>query len=126
MKTSWRNSEQGAALTVAIMAVIMLTAVAGYSLTLAYHQKKLMDTVSGKRIIAYYRAQAGVVNAYWRIRTNYTTGLSPAGSFATDSYNPDPYSIDVDGDGTPDTTVDIGPKNVATGLRPIDSTGNSP
>lgn len=123
MKDIFKKSESGAALTIAIITLVALTGVAGYAMTQAYHQKKLVDTTSGKRIIAYYRAQAGVVHACWRIRTNYTTGLSPAGSFLTDAYDPNPYSIDVDGDSVNDTTIDIGPVNGATGLRTISSRG---
>jgi hypothetical protein len=82
-----------------------------------------VDASSGRRAKIYFLAQAGVVEASSRIRNDYTVGLSPAGSFAVDAYDPNPYSIDVDGDGQIDTTIDIGPANIVTKIRPINACG---
>jgi Tfp pilus assembly protein PilX len=114
-------NDKGMALVVVIVVVIMLALLAGYVTQLGYNQRRLSDTAGGRRAKIYYNAQAGVVHANWRIRTNYTAGLVPAGSFLVDAYDPNPYSIDVDGDGTMDCTVDIGP--VAAGRRSISATG---
>ena len=85
---------------------------------LGYNQKKLSDAAGGRRAKIYYRAQAGVVEANWRIRENI------GGNFTTPAYDPAPYSIDVDGDTVNDCTIDIGPvTNAATKQRAIASTG---
>lgn len=118
------GNPKGVALTLVIVIMIMLGLIAGVVTSLGISQKKLMDAASGRRAKIYYRAQGGVINADWRIRTDYTTGLSPAGTFTNDAYDPGPYSLDVDGDGTNDTTVDIGAvTNVATKARPVYSCG---
>jgi len=112
------------ALTVVIIIIIMLGLLATYVTQLGYNQRRLSDTAGGRRAKIYYRAQAGLVDANWRIRTNYTASLSPVGSFLVDGYDPGAYQLDVDGDGTNDTSVDIGPvTNAATRQRSILSTG---
>ncbi len=111
-------------MSIVLIVLIMLALLAVYIASFSYNQRVFMDRNSSQRIKIYYRAKAGVVNAHWRIRTNYTAGLSPGGSFATDAYDPAPYSLDVDGDGVYDTTVDIGPvTNAATKQRAINATG---
>ena len=122
MRILGRQHRDGMAMTVAIIVIIILVSIVGYATTLGFNQKKLLDLSTGKRMIVYYRAQAGAVEAAWRIRENYTTGLLPAGTFADPNYNPAAYSIDVDLNGVNDATIDIGPVN-ATGRRPIVSTG---
>jgi len=98
------KSDKGAILTVVIMVIVLLTLLAGYTLNFAYNQKRLTDRSSGAHLKAYYRAQAGVVDAQWRLRTD------PGGLFAANgpAYNPPAYSLDIDGDGVNDVTVDIG------------------
>lgn len=116
--------QRGIAMTMVMVIVVMMALIAGYVTQLGYNQRKLVDAASGRRAKIYYRAQAGLVDANARIRTNYTTGLSPAGSFAVDTYNPAPYNIDVDGDGTQDTTIDIDAVvSAALKNRPIRSAG---
>ncbi len=95
------NNEKGVVLTVVIIVTLMVVLIAGYVMTMAYNQKRLSNAVSGRRIRAYYRAQAGVVDAQWRLRTNTTTGLvaSPLSSGARDFNNPLfdplPYSLNL-------------------------------
>ncbi len=108
-------NEKGMALTIVMVTLILLSLIAGYALNLSYNQHKLFGDSSGKRIKIYYMAQAGAVDAEWRIRTNF-------GANFTNPLTTMTYSGDVDGDGVNDFTVVIGAVN-ANGLRPIDSTG---
>ncbi len=117
------DNKNGIALTVVIVVLMILVMMAGYILSLGYNRRRVVDAASGTRAKIYYRAQAGVYDANVRIRKNYTVGLVPAGSFLTPAYDPGAYNIDVDGNGTNDCTVNIGPVNVATGRRQIDSMG---
>jgi Tfp pilus assembly protein PilX len=120
-----RQNLKGFALTMVIIILVLLALLATYITSISYNQRRFLDRNSSKRMKIFYCAKAGVVDANWRIRTNYTAGLLPAaGSFANDVYDPAPYNLDVDGDGTVDTTVDIGPvTNAATKERAINSTG---
>ncbi len=116
-----RPNDKGIAMTLVIVIIIILTMLAAYVTSLAYNQRRVTDTAGGGRAKIYYRAKAGVVEANWRIRTNYTAGLTP-GSFLIPTYDPAPYTIDVDEDGTADCQIDIGPAD-GTGKRAINSTG---
>ena len=117
-------NNKGLALTIVMIVIIMLAIISAFSTNLGFNQKKMIDANSGRRAKIYFKAQAGVVDANWRIRTDYTVGLAPAGSFTTDAYNPGPYLLDVDQNGTNDVSVDIGPvNNAATKSRQILSTG---
>ena len=108
-------------MTIVIIIIIIMAMLALYVTTLGYNQKKLADSAGGRRAKIYYKAQAGVIDANWRIRTNYTAGL-PVGNFRTDpNYSPT-YSVDIDGDGTNDCQVTIGAVD-ASGKRPINSQG---
>ena len=112
------------ALTVVVVILVMLALISAYVTQLGYNQRAIGDSNSGLRVRAYYRAQAGAVEAATRIRTDYTVGLAPGGSFAVDAYDPNPYDIDVDGDAVNDATVDIGPVlNAALKNRQILSNG---
>ena len=122
LRTPDMKKQDGVALTVVAIVIVLLTLVTAFAANMGYNQKRMLDAFSGRRIKIYYRAMAGVVDASWRIRTNYTTGLAPAGSFTTAAYNPNSYALDVDNDGTMDTDVDIGAAD-AQGARPINSTG---
>jgi hypothetical protein len=112
-----------------VMVVITILAMFAVWVTIqGYNQRKLLDVTSGQRAKLYYRAQAGVVEAAWRIRDNYTSGIGgviPPGGFpANDTWNPPPYSIDVDGVGGNDTSIDI--DAVVSGTlknRPVRSAG---
>lgn len=121
------RNDRGMALTVVMIIVIMLALLAGYMTQMGYNQRRLADTAGGRRAKVYYRAQAGLVEAAWRIRENHTAGLTPASAlgFNDDTYNPNPYQIDIDGDGSMDATVDISQVTAGstTRQRQIQSTG---
>ena len=118
------GGRRGVALTVTMVIIVVLVLLASFTVNYGYNKKRLVDINSGRRDTLNFRAEAGVVDANWRIRSNYTVGLSPAGSFATDAYDPAPYGLDVDKNGVTDTCVNIGPvTNVNTGQRSIVSTG---
>jgi len=110
-------NDKGIAMTFVIIIIIILAFLATLVTVLGYNQRKLSDSAGGRRAAIYYRAQAGVIEASWRIRENI------GGSFTTDTYDPAPYSIDVDGDGTDDCDINIGPANAVTKQRSIVSTG---
>ena len=116
------GDDKGMAMVIVIVVIMMLAMIGSYITSLRFNQRIIVDGASGHRAQAYYSAQAGAVDANFRIRTDFTTGLVPAGSFATAAYDPNPYTIDIDGDGASDVTVNIGPVNGA-GLRQIDCTG---
>ena len=103
---------------------MVLVLLASFAVNYGYNKKRLMDIHSGRRDTLNFRAQAGVVDANWRIRADYTAGLSPAGSFTNSAYDPAAYGLDVDRNGVADTCVNIGPvTNAGTGQRGIVSTG---
>ena len=116
-------------MTIVIIIVIVMAFLATLVTMLGYNQRKLANAAGGRRVKIYYRAQAGVVEADWRIRENYL--LNPAlvntgggASFTDDTYDPAPYSIDIDGDAVNDVTIDIGPKiGGVSGRRAISSVG---
>ena len=120
MKKSLRD-RRGVALTVVLVVAVLLTLISGFVLMLGYNKRRLTLT-GGRKAQIYFHAKAGMVDAMWRIRTNYTNGLAPAGSFTTPAYNPNAYSLDTDGNGTMDVTVDIGSVG-ANGVRTIQSNG---
>ena len=112
---------KGMALTIVMIIAIILALLAGYATNSSFNQRKVVDNASGHRAKVYYCAQAGVVDANWRIRSNYTTD---AGTYNNNAYDPPPYTLDVDGNGVADCSVDIGPVvNAAKGNRQILSTG---
>ena len=121
------GNERGVALIVVVVVVLMLTAIAGYMMQLGFNQRKLTQIAGGQRAKTYFRAQAAIVEANWRIRTDYTAGLAPGGvapfNFANDLYDPGSKDIDVDGNGTMDARFDIGPANPVTKVREILATG---
>ena len=104
-------------MTIVIIVIVIMAFLATLITTLGYNQRKLSDSAGGRRAKIYYQAQAGVIEARWRIRENI------GGNFTTDAYDPAPYSIDVDGDGTNDCDIDIGPANPVTKQRAIVATG---
>ena len=122
-KINMFNKNKGFAMTIVSAALVTTALLSGYVANFAYNKHKLIVSTSNLRIKIFYRAKAGTLDAIVRIRTNYTVGLSPAGSFTTPTYNPGMYSLDVDENGVNDTQVDIGPVDPATGLRPIVSKG---
>ena len=125
------RSEKGAALTAVIVLTLILSLIGAYALTTGQNQARQVNAAAFHRAKIYYRAQGGVVDAMWRIRTNHILPAWPAGSTFTDpTFDPPVYFIDIDTDmpsanlvAGSDVKVDIGPVNNSTGLRSIDSTG---
>ena len=118
------QNSKGVALTVVVIVLIMVALLTGYVASLGYNQRRVTDAASGRRAKIFYRAKAGAVDAAWRIRVNYFPTQIPPNSFLTDAWDPPAYTLDVDGDGTADTSVDIGPvTNPATRQRAVLSTG---
>src|SRR5690348_3628790 len=101
------EKDNGIAMTVVLVFAMIALTLVGYVLTLSYQQTKLVNAVGIKRSKAFYRAQAGIVDAFWRIRADKAPPGS-AGSFATASYAPT-YYIDIDTDtasSTPNSATD--------------------
>ncbi len=136
--TNRRLNEQGAALTVAIMTVLLLSILGVTVLTLAYNQARLTNAAVGGRTKAFYRAQAGMVDGQEKIHVGSCPACQKVGCASCDSscptfgaacpyenpgLDPKAYSLDVDGDKVMDTTVDIGPVDAKTNLRDIVSLG---
>lgn len=113
-----RSPEAGVALTAVIISIVLVSLVAASALSLGYHQRVLTKKAVSSRTKAYYFAQAGLVDAREIIRKD------AGGNFATPSYNPAPYTLDVDGDGDADVTIDIGAVNGTTGYRTVEATGH--
>ena len=59
---------KGEALTVVMMVLVMLAVVSATVMSLGYNQRRLQQTAGGGKIIAYYNARAGVVDAFWRLQ----------------------------------------------------------
>lgn len=115
------KNQNGVALTIVVIVLIIMGILSAYAMNLGYNQRRMQEQASGRRIKIYYRAQAGAVNAMWRIRSDVAGDLTPAGTFTNAAYNPNTYLMDIDGDGVNDTSVDIGP--LVGGQRAILSTG---
>ena len=137
MRPFKKLDQSGAALGVVIFFTTMIIFIAAYVLSLGYNQTKQVNAVGTQRTKIYFRSQAGIIDAMWRIRTDTPPPAGPSGSFATASFDPNPYYIDIDHDTysatevtdtvdptkNSDVKVDIGTRNAATSLRSIDSTG---
>ena len=95
------RSSKGIALAVALVTILCLLTVAGAILTLGYNFNLIINNMGGTRSVDYYKAQAGVVDAQWRLRTNFG-GINTV-------LDPPSYQLDIDGDATNDVQVDIGP-----------------
>ena len=92
------KNSRGVVLSIVVIMMLMMTMIAGYALVIAYHQNKILSASSGGRIMSYYRSQAGMVDALWRVQNNYTINMTPAGNFTDPNYDPDPYGLDIDQD----------------------------
>ncbi len=110
------KNHNGVALTLAIVMIFVIIILGIIALNLAFNYRKLSDSVSAAHVQAYFRAQAGVVDARWRIRNNI------GGDFTVAATTLGPYPLDIDGDGVNDVTVTITAAN-AQGLRTISSQG---
>ena len=116
------------ALTIVIIFTLIIALLAGYILKLSYNKTQLVNTVGIKRTRTYYRAQSGVVDAFWRMRVD-----KPAlgiGSFKDPAFAPPPYFIDIDTNtvtvdrtAASDVEVIISPVDDATKLRRVESIG---
>lgn len=131
MKTTLGRLEnkKGAVLFIAILFSLLIATIMIYVISVAYQRTRLVDNVGAKRTRNYYRAQAGLVDAFWRLRTN----TSPPAGGTTINFNVATataiYYIDMAGNTvtqnqTPTSTirVDIGARR-ADGLRPVSATG---
>ena len=104
MKVNWVSKKEGGfVLTAAIIFILMLVFLAMFVLNAGYNQRVMVNNVGVTRARAYYQAQAGVVDANARIRTNYVIGLvgdtahgSTGASFLDPGYNPTPYHLNLD------------------------------
>ncbi len=126
------HNERGIALTLVLMTALIISAMLAAAIMSSYNQKRVTNKVTTERTQSYYFAQAGVVDAFWRIRNDQDVF---GGTFTVPTYDPPPYFLDVDNDVAQtamfpgaDVSVDISAQdtNVASprfGLRTIDSTG---
>lgn len=128
---NFQFSQKGSSLAVVLLFVFFMTLISAYILQYMYNQKRLSDQASGKRLIPYYRAKAGVVDAQWRIRSNAASEIGvPTGNFNDKDFDPPAYYIDLDSNmihlskqAVDDVRVDIGPVDARTGVREIQATG---
>lgn len=124
------SDQRGFAMGVVMVTMLIMMLIAGYVANINTSQRRLITATSGKRIASYYRAQAGIVHAFWRVRSNHTSAdisgrfsaCAAAGNFGTPAFVCD-YTLDVDGDGTRETAVHIGPEQNATRQRQVTATG---
>ena len=114
MAKKYRHPESGIALTLVLIAVIVISILASYALVIGFNHRTVMNTHVKNRTQAYYSAQAGVVDANWRIRnspatntlannagTTVITGvLAYAGTGVSNltnpGFNPNPYCLHMD------------------------------
>ena len=80
MRPGPSSRTEGVALTVVLIIITVLSLLVWSVLALAYNQKLMVDRVNARHTRAEARAQAGLVNARWRIRTNFGRegGYEPA------------------------------------------------
>ncbi len=118
------TNQRGAALLVAVIVILMVTALSAVFLRMAYNMKILMYGISGGRTYAYYRAQAGIIDAQYRLRTNFLTGLTspPANGFLDPTYAPTYFISLTLGYGGAQTTYTPG----STRVQISAAAGNSP
>lgn len=122
MKMEIFGNEKGVALLVVITFATVISLIAAYVLRLSYNQARQVDAVSIRRTMNNYRAQAGVVDAMWRIRTN-TIPPGSAGSFLTPTFDPLPYFINVNDDTA--SAGELAASNVRVDIGPVITIGNA-
>ena len=136
MNVAQRSSQRGAALTIAIIVIIIVSLLVVYALSAGFHQALFAGKLGGaSQIQRYWTARAGVVDATWRIRHNVVsldTGElgsgAPGNSFVEALFDPPTYYLDLDTDQTSITPltgariakIDIGPVNTGGGSYPTD------
>ena len=113
MRPLLKNSK-GVALTIVIVVLIMLTMISAFIMSLGYNRARLIKLGGSSQAVSYYLARGGIVDANWRIHNNYPTGVKDY----TDPATTDNYTLDVNGDGVPDTRVTISAR-AANGLRTV-------
>ena len=130
MRNSIKN-QKGSVLTAAVILATLVALMAAAVLSLGYNQTSQIEEVGIQRTSTFYKAQAGVVDANWRIRVNRTLA-GWGGNFTDPNFNPPVYYIDLEAttaanmyknarDANSDVEVDIGP--MVNGLRAVDSKG---
>ncbi len=125
-----REGERGIVLTIVIIVTIMMMTLAVAILGLAANQSKLASSLAASNIRAQYRAEAGLVDARWRMRTNFTTDIG-GGDFTSPSFDPPAYYLDIDANAVhtaktdaDDVEVDISALGAdQPGVRTVDSLG---
>lgn len=130
MKTAGRTGERGVVLTVVIIVTIMMLSLAVAVLSLAANQTRLSNSLAASNVRAQYRAEAGLVDARWRMRVNFTDDIG-GGDFDDPDFDPPAYFIDIDADavhttrtGDDDVEVDISAVGAGQpGVRTVDSLG---
>ena len=127
---------RGIALTVVIVTILLLATLAVSALTLAYNYRRVSQVTVATRARAFYAAQAGVVDARERIRkgscpacqgicATCTQSCLPSCVYENPAYAPipNPYKVDIDGNGSNDVAVTISTRDATTGLRTIQAIG---
>lgn len=127
------GNKKGAVLFVVLLFSLVMTSIMVYITNMAYQRTRLVDAVGIKRTKTYFRAQAGLVDAFWRIRTNHAVP-GAAGNFSDPNFAAE-YYIDIDSGSvtaartaTSAVKVTIGPRNQTVGnplygLRPVSAVG---
>lgn len=127
------GGETGAVLFVVLLFSLVMASVMVYITRMVYQRTRLVDAVGIKRTKTYFRAQAGLVDAFWRIRTNHAVP-GATGNFNDPNFSAE-YYIDIDSGvvtstrtATSAVKVTIGPKNQTVGnpqygLRPVSAVG---
>ena len=93
------KGQGGFALTMVIVLITVLLSLSAAALGVSYNFKQIADASSGARIESHYRAQAGITDAQWRIRTNTLNDIvglvPPAGGFGDRDFTVS-YYLDID------------------------------
>ena len=129
------QNQKGVALLVAVIIIMMVLSVAAAVLAMAYNVARVTYNSSAGRTLAYYRSQAGIVDAIWRIRNNMSADISGGTNGTIDFRLPSStadYYIEITdnaGAGQPfinplGVKIHIGPANTTTGSRQITATAN--
>ena len=116
MKLFIKNSK-GVALTIVLIVATLLALISGFITMLGYNQRRLAISSGGQQVRVYYHAKAGMVDAFWRIRSNFPAGKNYANAAETDD-----YWLDTNADAANDVHVTIGAR-AGNGLRLITSIG---
>ncbi len=95
MRSISLHSQKGIALTIAIIFIIATMGIIALLLNMSFDYRSLSDRVSSTKLKAFYAAQAGIVDAYWRIRTNTTSDWGGGLSFANSGWDPPVYFLDM-------------------------------